>query len=111
MLTKKWYLTLLSPFKRGIYNWFVKYRLIVRSLKIGFIVLMIVSAVVWIIGILAGAVVPLFGGIRAERFGEIAFSLGITGEVLTYACGWMRKRTLQNRSEQFKGFGGGKRYG
>jgi hypothetical protein len=46
---------------------------------IGFGVLMLLSALVWIAGIFAGAIVPLFGGIRAEHIGAIGLSVGMLG--------------------------------
>lgn len=72
---------------------------------------MLVSVAVWIVGILAGAVVPLFGGIRAERLGEIGFCFGMAGEVCAYVFGWLRKRISQRETGQVRGFPGPKRYG
>jgi len=72
---------------------------------------MIVSAVVWFVGILGGAVVEVLGGIRAERLGEIGFTVGMAGEVCAYGFGWLRKRISQKERDQIRGFPGPKRYG
>jgi hypothetical protein len=77
---------------------------------IGFAVLMLLSALVWVAGIFAGAIVPLFGGIRAEHIGAIGLSVGMLGEGCLYLFGWLHKRASQSR-KQFMGFTGPKRYG
>jgi hypothetical protein len=77
---------------------------------IGFGMLMLLSALVWVAGIFAGAIVPLFGGIRAEHIGAIGFSVGMLGESCVYLFGWLHKRASQS-GEQFTGFRGPKRYG
>jgi hypothetical protein len=82
----------------------------INVFKIGFGVLMLLSALLWVAGIFAGAIVPLFGGIRAERFGAIGLSVGMLGEGCTYLFGWLHKRASQS-SELFMGFKGPKRYG
>jgi hypothetical protein len=81
-----------------------------KLFTISFGVLMLVSALFWVAGISVGAIVPLFGGIRAERFGVIGLSVGMLGEGCTYLFGWLHKRGSQG-SEQFMGFKGPKRYG
>ena len=72
---------------------------------------MIVSAVIWIIGLVSGTVVPLLGGVRTARLGEIGFSIGLAGEIFMYLFGWMQKLTAPPKVEVFKGFRGPKRYG
>jgi hypothetical protein len=78
---------------------------------IAFGVVLLASVVAWISGILAGVVVPLFGGIRAERLGQIGVAVGMTGEVCAYGFGWLRRRVSQNEIGQVRGFPGPKRYG
>ena len=86
-------------------------------IAISLLVLIVVAAVVWIVGMVGGVVVPLFGGIRAERIGEILCLAGMCGEVLLYAFGLVfhtvnRTGAGKSLSEQsFKGFGSEKRYG
>jgi hypothetical protein len=82
-----------------------------RAFGIGFGVMMVISAAVWLFGTLAGAVIPLFGGIRAERMGEIGFAAGMTGEPFAYGFGWLSKRLSQGKPERATGFSGGRRYG
>ena len=72
---------------------------------------MLASVVVWVSGILAGAIVPLFGGIRAERLGEIGFTVGMAAEVCVYGFGWLWKRSSRRETDQVRGFPGPKRYG
>jgi hypothetical protein len=76
---------------------------------ITFGIVMLTSVVAWIVGILAGAIVPLFGGIRAERLGEIGFAVGVAGEVCAYGSGWLRRRASQREMDQVRGFPGPKR--
>ena len=81
-----------------------------RVFTIGFGVVIAGSVAVWLVGILAGVVVPLFGGIRAETLGEIGFSAGMIGEVFAYGFGWLRKRLTRQEAERIRGFPGAKRY-
>ena len=80
-------------------------------LVISFGVLIPVSVVVWLVGILAGAVVPLFGGVSAERLGAIGFTVGMIGEGCAYLFGWLRGRITRRDTQLFGGFSGPKRYG
>lgn len=82
-----------------------------RAFAIGFGVMMVISAAVWLFGTLAGVIIPLFGGIRAEKIGEIGFSAGITGELFAYGFGWLSNRLSRSKLEHVAGFSGGKRYG
>lgn len=74
-------------------------------------VVMFVSAVAWVVGLLGAAVVPLLGGISAERIGAMGFTVGIVGECCTYGFGWLRKRTNRSDTHEVRGFPGPKRYG
>jgi hypothetical protein len=65
-------------------------------LVISFGVLIVVSIVLWVIGILAAVVVPLFGGISAERLGAMGFTVGTAGELCAYLFGWLRQRITRN---------------
>ena len=46
-------------------------------LAISFGMLLLPSAALWLAGIIAGAVVPLFAGIRAENLGAVGFCVKI----------------------------------
>jgi hypothetical protein len=80
-------------------------------LVISFGVLILLSVVVWLVGILAGVVVPLFGGISAERLGAIGFTVGMAGEGCAYLFGWLRGSITRKDAQQFSGFSGPKKYG
>ena len=82
-----------------------------NALVIIFGVLIMLSVVVWLVGIFAGAVVPLFGGVSAERLGAIGFTVGMVGEGCTYLFGWLRGRVTQRGAQHFSGFSGPKKYG
>jgi len=86
-------------------------------IAIGFLVLIVAAAVFWIVGMAGAVVVPLFGGVRAERIGESLMLVGMFGELMLYLTGAIFH--LINRddaskvqpSHSFKGVGAEKRYG
>jgi uncharacterized membrane protein YuzA (DUF378 family) len=88
-----------------------------NSLAISFLVLIVIAAVFWIVGITGAVVVPLFGGVKAERIGEVLLLVGMCGELLLYLTGaiyHLMSRGDVNEvhpSHSFKGFGSEKRYG
>jgi hypothetical protein len=59
----------------------------------GFWILAIVAALVWVVGLIAGVVIPIFGGIRAEAFGGIMLSIVLSAEGLMYFFGWLYQKT------------------
>jgi hypothetical protein len=59
----------------------------------GFWILAIVAALVWGVGVIAGAVIPIFGGIRAETIGGIMLSVVLSAEGLMYLFGWLYQKT------------------
>jgi hypothetical protein len=63
-----------------------------QKLAIGFLILAIVAALVWIVGLIAGVVIPVFGGIRAETLGGIMFSIALSAEGLLYLFGWLYQK-------------------
>ena len=64
-----------------------------QKFAIGFLILAIVAALVWVIGLIAGVVIPIFGGIHAETLGGIMFSIAFSAEVLLYLFGWLYQKT------------------
>jgi hypothetical protein len=80
-------------------------------LAIIFGVLTLLSLVIWIAGMLTAAILPWFGGIRAERIGEISFVVFICGDGFIYGFGWLCKRFSQERKHQVMGLPGPKKYG
>ena len=63
-----------------------------RKLKILFFVLLLVSAAVWILGLLLGVTIPIFGGVRADKIGGICFSISLAAEVFMHFFGWLFQR-------------------
>ncbi len=82
-----------------------------KTLGICFGVLIFASAALWIAGLMTSAVVPMFGGVRAVRLGEIGFATGLIGEACTYLFGWLRGRALRDSPDRVKNLIGSKRYG
>ena len=79
-------------------------------LVIGFAVLMLISIVVWIVGLLTAAIFPWFGGVRAESVGQIGFAAAGFGECFTYIFGWLSTLSEKRRS-RVMGLPGPKKYG
>jgi hypothetical protein len=79
-----------------------------QKLAICFGILAIVSVLVWVAGILAGAVIPLFGGVRTETVGGIGLTIALTAEFCLYLFGWLSQRLKLNSEEKSKGFPGKK---
>jgi membrane protein DedA with SNARE-associated domain len=82
-----------------------------KYLAITFGVLTVLSAVIWIVGMLTAAILPWFGGIRAERIGEIGFTIFICGDGFVYGFGWLCRRFSQDQKHSGMGLPGPKRYG
>ena len=74
-----------------------------NTLAIGFGVLLLLSMILWVVGLFAGATIPLFGGIRAESLGATGFVIAMVGEGCTYLFGWLH-RGMSQRSTRFTGF-------
>lgn len=76
-----------------------------------FAVLLLVLLAVWVGGTISGAVIPLFGGIRAERIGALAFGAAAVAETILVATEcfveWASLRKPEHRTD----FPGPKRYG
>ena len=64
-----------------------------QKISIGFWILAVGAALVWAVGAIAGAVIPVFGGIRAQTLGEAIFSVAIVAEGLLYLFGWLYQKT------------------
>ena len=58
-----------------------------------FIALALVGCCLWVIGVIAGSVIPIFGGIRTEAIGQIFFAVAALAEVAIYLFGWLARRT------------------
>ena len=82
-----------------------------RYLAIGFGLLMVSALVAWITGWVFGAVIPLFGGVKAEKVGQFCLFLAGAGEVGVYLFGWLFKKLDPDKGDEFTEFKGGKRYG
>ena len=67
-----------------------------NKIAIGFAALMVVSLAVWVVGLLSAVVIPLFGGIRADKIGQIGLAIGMTGELCAYLFAWLW-RLLEKR--------------
>jgi hypothetical protein len=68
-----------------------------NKIAIGFAALMIVSLVVWVIGILSAVVIPLFGGIRADKVGQIGLAIGMIGECCAWILAWLWRLVEKRR--------------
>jgi hypothetical protein len=84
---------------------------VLRKLKILFILLAAVSALVWVFGLLMSVIVPIFGGVRADRIGAILFSVSLFAESLLYFFGWLAQRTDLNKEKKQSSFPVEKKYG
>jgi len=82
-----------------------------KFFAIFFGVLTLLSIVIWVVGILTAAVLPWFGGIRAERIGQIGFTMALSGESLVEGFGWLHRRFSQDQKRPGMGLPGPKRYG
>jgi hypothetical protein len=82
-----------------------------KYLVICFGVLALLSVVVWIVGALTAAVLPWFGGIRADRIGQIGATIFISGDGFIYGFGWLTRHFSRDRKPQTMGLPGPKRYG
>ena len=71
--------------------------------------LALLSFVVWMVGIVAAVVLPLFGGVRLDRIGAICFGLSLFGETFVFCFGWIARWLGWGRS--VTGLPGPKRYG
>jgi hypothetical protein len=76
-------------------------------------ILFMVALAVWIIGVLTAAVVPWFGGVRADHMGAIGMSLACVGESATALgdCLFYLIDKPEKRKNQVFGLPGPKRYG
>jgi hypothetical protein len=84
----------------GYDNWQLLMR---RKVSAAFLFVAIVSGVVWIVGLVAGVVIPVFGGLRAEKLGEICFMIAMTAELFLYFFGWLFQ---EKERREFRGFSG-----
>ena len=82
-----------------------------KKLKIFFIVLAVVSAVVWILGLLTSMVVPIFGGVRADRIGAASFSVSLFAEIFLQVFGWLARRQFWDKGNKRTPFPIEKKYG
>jgi hypothetical protein len=88
-----------------------------NSIDIGFYVLTVFAAVLWIVGMVGSVIVPLFGGMKAEEIGEGLMLVGMCGQLLLCLIGTILH--LMNRKNADKrqlwissnGFGVERRYG
>ena len=77
---------------------------------ITFAALMLLSIAVWVVGLLTSAIVPLFGGIRAETIGQIGCAASGLGEGCTYLFAWLHNLSAKKKYRAH-GFPGPKKYG
>ena len=82
-----------------------------RKLINWFAVLLLLTGVVLIVGVVTGAVIPLFGGIRAERIGAIAFGTAAVAETIWVVAEGFVEWAGRRKSEPRTDFPGPKRYG
>jgi hypothetical protein len=82
-----------------------------KYLVICFGVLTLLSVVVWIVGALTAAVLPWFGGIRADRIGQIGAAIFTCGDGFIYGFGWLTRHFSRDGKPQTMGLPGPKRYG
>lgn len=64
-----------------------------HKVALSFLILAIVAALVWAVGVIAGVVIPVFGGIRAQTVGEAIFSVALIAEGALYLFGWLYQKT------------------
>ena len=64
-----------------------------------FLVLTILSAVVWLIGMISAVTIPLFGGIRAEEAGGICLVVSVVAEMCAYLFGWIFHKIRKERND------------
>lgn len=64
-----------------------------QKFAIGFLIMAMLAALVWVVGLIAGIVIPIFGGIRAETLGGVLFSIALCAEGLLYLWGWLYQKT------------------
>ena len=76
-----------------------------------FAVLILVLLALWIVGAVYGEVIPIFGGVRAQRFGTIALSIAALAEGVLLALECLVEWASNRKPEQHTGFPGPKRYG
>lgn len=82
-----------------------------RKLKQLFIFLAVLSALVWVVGLLTSIIVPVFGGIPADKIGAALFFASLLAEVLMHLFGWLAQRGFFNRGNRPHGFSVEKKYG
>jgi len=82
-----------------------------KSFAFLFKVLLLLSLMFWVVGMLTAAVVPWFGGVRADRIGQIGVAVFICGEGVVCIFGWLFKRFTEEPSKGTLGLLGPKRYG
>jgi hypothetical protein len=56
-----------------------------------FAVFMLISFLVWIVGLLTAITFPWFGGVKADKVGQIGFSVGLIGESCVWIFAWLWK--------------------
>jgi hypothetical protein len=74
-------------------------------------VFLLLTIAVFVVGVITGAVVPLFGGVRAERIGAIAFAAAAIAETVLGVAEFFDWRLSRNKPGCRTGFPGPKRYG
>ena len=82
-----------------------------QKLKTFFILLAVVSALVWVLGLLTSIIVPVFGGVRADRIGTISFSISLSAEIFLYVFGWLAQRRFLGKENKPASFPVEKKYG
>jgi hypothetical protein len=80
-------------------------------LAILFGMLTLLSVVIWMVGALTAAVLPWFGGIRADHLGQIGAAIFFSGDVFVECFGRLTRHFLENQKAQTIGFPGPKKYG
>lgn len=76
-----------------------------------FAVLLLLVLAVWVSGVVAGAGVPLFGGIRTEPIAAIAFGVAAVAETISVVTECLVEWASRRKPEHRTGLLGPKRYG
>jgi TRAP-type C4-dicarboxylate transport system permease small subunit len=66
-------------------------RKIKNLLAICFALLMVISLLVWIFGLLTAVTLPWFGEIKADKIGQIGFSVALAAECCVWIFAWLWK--------------------
>ena len=63
-----------------------------RNFSIALLVLAVIAGIAWVLGVLGAVVIPLFGGVRAEKLGFAILLFAGLAEGALYFFGWLSRR-------------------